>query len=93
MFPDNIQTKTVNGCNLCVMDQSRLHLQMLVVRILQKAGFYGLANPFPHFSRSCIGKGHHQKPVNIKGIFSFRYHPDNPFYQHSRLSASGRGAD
>ena len=64
---------------------------MYIFPVLQKKPVNCEADSLPHLRRSRIGKGNHQKPVNVHRIFFVRNHTDDPFHQHRCLSRSCGG--
>ena len=91
MLPDQVQAKAVDGGNLRIGHQRRLYLQMGIFRPFLQPLFNGLENPFPHFRRGGIGKGHHQQLVQICRIRRVGNQLQNPFHQHRGFSAAGGG--
>ncbi len=63
---------------------------MLILRICRKPVIQGPADPLTHLCRSRVGKGHHQKPVNIYRMLPVTHHPDDPLHEHRRLPRSRR---
>ena len=93
IIPDDPGTETVNGCDLCIVDQRHLSLKMFIVRFIVQCLFYGSGDPFFHFSGSSSGKGHDQQSVNIHRSVRVHDLAQNPLYQNGSLTGTGGCTD
>ena len=68
----------------------KLLLQMSVLRLVLKPRINCPADTFTHLSRCRIGKGYHQKPVNIHFMFFIGNHLNDSLNQYRCFTASCR---
>ena len=73
------------------MYQSRLLLQMLVVRPFHKLLLYRAPDPLLHLRRRCLGKRHDQQTVHIDRMPARSQHRNDSLYQNRRLTRTCGG--
>ena len=88
MLPNHAQTETVDRRDLRVMDQSRLHLEVSVIRMFGKPLLNRRADSLSHLRRRRFRERHHKKTVNIERFLPLRHKLDDSLDEDGGLSAS-----
>ena len=88
IVPDDIRTETIDRCDLCVMDQCCLSLEMFIVRVFVQCLIDRIGDSLLHLARCCPGKRHDQKPVNIHRSVGVHDLAQDPLNQHGCLTGT-----
>ena len=88
IIADNILTKAVDRCDLCIVQQGKLALKPLVPRTVGKRIFHGSAYSLPHLCCRRLCKCHNQKPVNIDRMLVLCNLLYDPFHKNGCLSGA-----
>ena len=87
---DDKETEAVNGSDLRIVKKRCLLLQMGIIRLLFQLPINGAPDPLSHFRSGGIGKGHHEKPVNVNRLLLIQDHLNDTLHQNGSLSGTRR---